>query len=222
MWRNEILAGGDNTVFIDNVRISPPVSQLPPTVALTSPANNDVFSAANPIPLSVSITTNGNFIGDVQYYVNTNYLIAEAAAPYTYSWTNANAGLSTLFARLIFNGSNTVDSAPISITITNPQPILSGIGFAADQTLSVQGVGLQNRPYFLDAASNLTPPINWIREMTNISDSGEILYSRIYRRPTPRSSFVWPHLERLPQFQARAMFNRIGRTPKIWRVLPFM
>jgi len=166
------LAGGDNTVFIDNVRISPPVSQIPPTVALTSPANNAVFSAANPIPLSVSITTNGNFIGNVQYYVNTNSLIAEVAAPYTYSWTNAVAGSSTLFARLIFNGSNTVDSAPISITVTNPQPILSGIGLAADQTLSVQGVGLQNRPYFLDTASNITPPIIWIRAMTNISDSG--------------------------------------------------
>ena len=39
------LVGGDNTVFIDNVRFSPALQPVPAAVALTSPANNASFTA---------------------------------------------------------------------------------------------------------------------------------------------------------------------------------
>jgi hypothetical protein len=102
-------------------------------------------------------------------------------SPYTYAWSNASAGVSTVFARLIFNNSNTVDSSMASITITNPPPIASGIGLGADgQTLTVSGLGLASRPYFLDTASNLTPPVVWLPILTNLSDlSGNIVFTNI-------------------------------------------
>jgi hypothetical protein len=183
------LATGDNTVFLDNVRISPPVSQVPPSVMLTSPANNAVFSAANPVNLAAAVLTNGNTIVGVQFYSDSTNLITQVTAPYTYAWSNANAGASTVFARLVFNGSNTVDSSSVNITVTNPPPFTQGIGLSADgQTLSVSGLGLPSRPYYLNTASNLTPPVVWALIDTNISDSfGNIIFTNI--APTNTQQF---------------------------------
>jgi hypothetical protein len=183
------LAGGDNTVFLDNVQISPSISQVPPSVALTNPTNNAVFSAAAPVNLAATVTNNGNNIVGVQFYSNSTNLIAQVATPYTYAWSNANAGTSTVFARLVFNGSNTVDSAAANITVTNPPPVTQGIGLGADgQTLSVSGLGLANSPYYLNTASNLTPPVVWILIQTNISDgSGNIIFTNI--APTNAQQF---------------------------------
>jgi hypothetical protein len=175
------LAGGDNTVFIDNVRISPPVSQVPPSVVLTSPANNAVFSAANPVNLAATVATNGNTIAGVRFYSNTSNLIAQVTAPYAYAWSNANAGASTVFARLVFNGGSTVDSSMANITVTNPPPAASGIRLGVEgQTLSISGIGLASRPYCLNTASNLAPPVVWTPIQTNISDaSGNIFFTNI-------------------------------------------
>ena len=175
------LAGGDNTVFIDNIRISPSISQVPPTVALTSPANNAVFSAANPVSLAASVTTNGNKIAGVQFYSNTSNLIAQVSAPYIYAWSTASAGTNLVSARLVFDGTNTVNSAAASILVTNPPPTAPGIVFsAASQTLSLSGLGLPNRPYYLDTASNLAPPVVWTPIATTLSDaSGNISFTNI-------------------------------------------
>jgi hypothetical protein len=182
------LAMGDNTVFIDNIRISPPISQLPPTVILTSPANNAVFSAANPVNFAAAVTTNGNTVVGVQFYSNTNNLITQVTAPYTYAWSNASAGASTVFARLVFNGTNTVDSSSVNITVTNPPPGTGVIGWVNGQTLSISGSGLPNRPYCLNTATNLTSPVVWIPILTNLSDgAGTIAFTNI--APTNTQQF---------------------------------
>jgi hypothetical protein len=97
--------------------------------------------------------------------------------------------VSTVFARLVFNGSNTVDSSSVNITVTNPPPITQGIGPGVDgQTLSVSGVGLASRPYYLNMASNLTPPVVWLPIQTNIADaSGDISFTNIM--PTNAQQF---------------------------------
>ena len=175
------LAGGDNTVFVDNVRFSPPVSQVPPSVVLSSPANNASFSAAELVNLAASVVANGNSIVGVQFYSNSTNLLAQVTAPYAYAWSNADAGASTVLARLVFNGSNTVDSSSANITVTNPPPVTQGIGLGVDgQSLTILGMGLANRPYYLNTASNLAPPVVWALILTNISDaSGNISFTNI-------------------------------------------
>jgi hypothetical protein len=182
------LATGDNTVFLDNVNFNPPISQLPPSVLLTSPADNTVFSAANPINLTANVITNGNIINGVGFYGNSN-LIAQVASPYSYGWSNAAAGPSTVFARLVFNGGNTLDTSAVNILVTNPPPISQGIGLGIDgQTLSISGIGLVSRPYYLNTASNLNPPVVWTRIQTNLSDeAGDISFTNI--APTNAQQF---------------------------------
>lgn len=180
------LAGGDNTVFIDNIRINPPVSQLPPSVLLTSPVNNAVYSAANPVNLSAAVITNGNMVVGVQFFNNSTNLITQVTAPYNFAWSNANAGASTVFARLIFNGTNSIDSPWVNLTVTNPPPTTQNIALSMDgQSLIISAIGLANRPYFLNMASNLTPPVVWIQIQTNLSDAAGNIF---FTNPSPNGA----------------------------------
>jgi hypothetical protein len=69
----------------------------------------------------------------------------------------------------------------VNITVTNLPPIASGIGLGVDgQTLSISGIGLASRPYYLNTASNLTPPVVWAPIWTNLSDgAGNISFTNI-------------------------------------------
>ena len=112
------LAGGDNTVFIDNVRFSPSLQPVVPVVVLTSPANNSAIAAAAPVNLTASVTTNGNVINGVQFYTDTITLLGQITnAPYTFAWADVSTGGHAVFARVLFNNGSSADSIPINFTV---------------------------------------------------------------------------------------------------------
>ncbi len=117
------LIGGDNTVFIDNVRFSPILQPAAAAVVLTSPANNSVIAATVPVNLMVTVTTNGNVINGVQFYTDTITLLGQITnAPHTFAWTDVSAGAHSVFARVLFNNGSTADSAPIGFTVLSRNP----------------------------------------------------------------------------------------------------
>ncbi len=112
------LAGGDNTVFIDNVRFSPVLQPVVAAVAVTSPANNSALAAAAPVNLTATVTTNGNVINGVQFYADGFTLLGQITnAPYTFAWADVSAGGHTVFARVLFNNGSSADSAPIKFSV---------------------------------------------------------------------------------------------------------
>jgi Protein of unknown function (DUF642)/Bacterial Ig domain len=114
------LIGGDNTVFIDNVRFSPVLLPVPVLVAVSSPANSAVFAASAPVNLTTTVTTNGNIINGVQFYTDTITLLGQITnAPYTFAWANVAGGRHSVFARVLFNSGSSADSIPISFTVIN-------------------------------------------------------------------------------------------------------
>ena len=117
------LAGGDNTVFIDNVRFSPVLQPVPASVALTSPANNAVIGALVPVSLTATVTANGNQINGVQFYADNSLLPGQITnAPYTYAWANVSGGSHSVFARVLYNNGSSADSLPVSFTVINANP----------------------------------------------------------------------------------------------------
>jgi hypothetical protein len=145
-----------------------------------------VYSAANPVNLSAAVITNGNMVVGVQFFNNSTNLITQVTAPYNFAWSNANAGASTVFARLIFNGTNSIDSPWVNLTVTNPPPTTQNIALSMDgQSLIISAIGLANRPYFLNMASNLTPPVVWIQIQTNLSDAAGNIF---FTNPSPNGA----------------------------------
>jgi photosystem II stability/assembly factor-like uncharacterized protein len=101
-----------------------------PSVALTAPTNGSSFNAASNILLSASVSTNGNHtISKVQFYNTNATLLGEAPAPpYKYSWAGMQAGNYSIFARVIYDGSESVDSAAVSVTVTNSVTVTGTVG----------------------------------------------------------------------------------------------
>jgi autotransporter-associated beta strand protein len=113
------LAGGDNTVFIDNVVISPALNPVSPSVAVTNPTNNTGYGAFAPVNLTASVTTNGNLINGVQFYVDNTMVGQIANAPYTCAWGNVSSRTHTVLARVLFNNGSSTDSTPVTFIILN-------------------------------------------------------------------------------------------------------
>ena len=123
------LVGGDNTVFIDNVRFSPVLQPAPASVVLASPANNAAFDISAPINLTATVTTNENIINGVQFYMDTITLLGQITnAPYTFALANISAGRHNVFARVLFNNGSVANSSPISLAVINHY---SNFGFEA-------------------------------------------------------------------------------------------
>jgi len=71
------------------------------------------------VPLSASVTANGNTINSIQFYVGNNYWAQDASAPYSvnsFFWNNNN---NPVRARAFYNGTNIIDSTANLVTTTN-------------------------------------------------------------------------------------------------------
>ena len=68
------------------------VTNPPPTIALTSPANGASYTAPATINLAASVTANGHTITKVQFYNGATLLGEDTTAPYTFTWSSVTAG----------------------------------------------------------------------------------------------------------------------------------
>jgi sugar lactone lactonase YvrE len=102
-----------------------------PAITLTAPANGTNFIVSSNIALAATVASNGQNMVRVEFRSSTTNLLGQAAAPpYAWTWTNAAAGSYVLTARAVFNGANTVDSAPVGIVVV-PSTNSASISFTA-------------------------------------------------------------------------------------------
>ena len=107
------------------------VALAPPTIALTSPANNAVFTAPATINLAASVTANGHSITRVQFYNGTTLLGEDTTSPYAFNWSSVGASNYSLTARLVYDAGATLNSTPaINVLVGAPRnspPTISAI-----------------------------------------------------------------------------------------------
>ncbi len=102
-----------------------------PTISLTVPTNNAVVPNANP-SINATVTANGTTVNSVQFYLTDfysyynrpsrgvdYYLGQDAGAPYVFNSMVWTAPTNLVRARLVYNATNTIDSAPITLATTN-------------------------------------------------------------------------------------------------------
>ncbi|MCB2377285.1 Ig-like domain-containing protein [Hymenobacter sp. BT635] len=95
-------------------------TNTPPTVSLTSPANNASFTA----PATLNITANAadvnGTVSKVEFYRGTTLLGTDTSAPYSFSWTNVAAGSYSLTAKATDNAGATTTSGAVNVTVNGP------------------------------------------------------------------------------------------------------
>ena len=147
---NASVGGGFSRITEIEAFTGPAPLPQPTTVVMTSPTNDAVFA---PAPATVPLTANlvaglGWTTDRIEFFEGVNPVpvaTASAPAPFTVNWTNVSAGIYTLTARAYDTLGATVDSAPVTVTVSNGINVAAqanGGTASASSTLSYPGISL--------------------------------------------------------------------------------
>jgi gliding motility-associated-like protein len=104
------------TVFVANV---------PPVVALTSPANNATFPTNSAITLTATASDSDGPVSKVEFFSGTTKLGEDLTSPYSFVWKNVPDGNYSLSAKATDSKNAVVTSSSVSIAVgTSPSPPL--------------------------------------------------------------------------------------------------
>jgi hypothetical protein len=169
---------------------------VPPTVALTSPATGSTFTAPATIALAATATDSNGTITKVQFFQGATILGEDAAAPYTWSWTNVPAGTYVLTAKAFDNAGASAVSGGISVTVAaaaNVAPTvaltspITGSKFTAPATIALGATasdsdGTIARVEFFQGATKIgehtAPPFTF--SWTNVAAGTYVLTAKAF------------------------------------------
>lgn len=116
---NAVATSPDQIIGLNNVAISIP--QAAPTVSLTAPVGGSTTAKPAPVNLVADAADSNGSIAKVEFFQGTVKL-GEALfpGPYQFSWSGMISGSYALTARATDNEGATTTSAPVSVTVTNP------------------------------------------------------------------------------------------------------
>ena len=88
-----------------------------PTVAITSPGNNDVFAAGDDISISVDASDSDGTVEQVEIFANGESIAVDTTAPYGTTINNAAAGSLNLTATATDNDGASANSSAVAIEV---------------------------------------------------------------------------------------------------------
>jgi len=159
-------------------------ANIPPSVTITNPANNSVFTAPVSFSLAADASdTDPDGLSDVEFYVGTNLVDDVFSSPFATDVTNLVAGTYTLTAIAYDNGGATATNA-ITITVQNPVAIqLTALNLAAGQfRFGATGLTL-GKTNILQSSTNLGRAAVWIPIRTNVASSSSASFTNAISGP---------------------------------------
>jgi hypothetical protein len=100
-------------------------NDTPPTVTLTSPADNSTFTLPATVTVTADVSDLEDVVQKVSFYAGDNFLGSATASPYTFAWVNPKVGQYDLFARAVDAAGKSTLSQPVHITVTGVTPTVS-------------------------------------------------------------------------------------------------
>jgi hypothetical protein len=116
----------------DPVLVGLQLGHLPPSVAITSPANNSIFEAGTPITLTATAAADsGSSIVRVVFYNQGVKFLEDSTAPYTAINNDAAPGSYTITAIAYDNNGDSTISDTVHVTINGctPAGVITGEGY---------------------------------------------------------------------------------------------
>ena len=99
-----------------------PVTNHPPSVSLSSPAENTTFTAPATMTLAASATDADGTITQVEFFASGTSLGVDTTSPYGLTRTDLPAGVYTLTAVATDDDGDTATSSPVSVVVAAPTP----------------------------------------------------------------------------------------------------
>jgi hypothetical protein len=91
----------------------------PPSVSITSPANNAIFTAPASITVSATASDSDGTVTQVQFFAGATLIGTDTTSPYSITWSNVAAGAYSLAAVATDNAGAKTTSAAVSITVNS-------------------------------------------------------------------------------------------------------
>jgi RHS repeat-associated protein len=92
-------------------------TNTPPTVSLTSPANNATFTAPASIVLTADAQDTDGTVAQVEFFQGAVLVATDTTAPFTFTLTNVAAGSYTFTAKATDNLGASTTSAAVNVTV---------------------------------------------------------------------------------------------------------
>ncbi|MDB5274029.1 MAG: domain containing protein [Chitinophagaceae bacterium] len=141
-----------NATVSASVSITVNNANTPPSVSITSPANNATFNAPATVSISVSATDADGTISKVEFYNGTNLLGNDLSSPYSYTWSNVAAAPYTINVKA-YDNTGAISTASVNITV-NAVNACAGIpdyvennGYVPGSTVKSVGNKYQCKPW---------------------------------------------------------------------------
>ena len=98
-----------------------------PTVSITSPANGATFTAPADITINANASDSDGTVAKVEFFRGTTKLGEDSSSPFSFLWSNANAGSYNLTARATDDDGESTTSSVVAITVNaaNGKPTVS-------------------------------------------------------------------------------------------------
>jgi photosystem II stability/assembly factor-like uncharacterized protein len=103
---------------------SPPVNNLP-VVQITSPQNNQIFTAPASISIAANASDSDGSVTKVEFFNGSTKLGEDLTSPYSFTWNNVSAGNYTLHAKATDN-QNASTSVSVNIVVQNSSCVVQG------------------------------------------------------------------------------------------------
>jgi len=151
-----------------------------PSVTLSSPVNNAIYTAPATIPLTANVAANGHSLTKVQFLDGTN-LLGETTSPFACTWSNVTANTyTTLFVRLVYDA-GTIDSTPVTVVV-NPPPDTTppSISVVSSVSLTADASGMAAVPNLVQNATvsdNCSPSASIV--LSQVPSAGTLIGSGI-------------------------------------------
>ena len=120
---------GDSLAIVGHpeVRLQvPPVTNTPPTVALTAPADGTVFTAPASMRLAAAATDADGTIAKVEFFAGASKLGEALSSPFEFVWSNVPPGAYALTAKAYDNAGASATSAARNVVVQIGLPYFTG------------------------------------------------------------------------------------------------
>jgi plastocyanin len=150
-------------------------ANVPPSVAITNPANGTVLAAPANVTIQASASDSDGTVTNVKFLVGSVILTNNSTAPFSAVTNNVAAGSYLLSAVASDNNGATATNS-ITINIVTPVPLTLGSITQASSTnfqfSYAANIGLS---YLVQRSTNLAPA-NWITLVTNLAASNPVVF----------------------------------------------
>jgi hypothetical protein len=124
--------GGTLTSYPVEIR----VTNQPPTITITAPANNTTVDAGSNVEIDVNATSPNGTVGNVLFFADGRFLGKSSAAPFSLTWSNVPPGMHKIVASAV-DTTGAFANASLTINATNPPPTVTLTSPADGSTFKV-------------------------------------------------------------------------------------